>query len=78
METLKRVIAILGIIAGILISLLWFWSVSFVVINTTNLGFFEEIRREPESLLVLLLGLALIAFSIWYLFWLEKQKKEEE
>jgi len=78
METLvKYALAIFGIIVGVL------WS-SFVVFVTNwtstehNTTFFEKLIREPEVLLLLLPGLALIVFPVWYLFWLEKQKKEEE
>ena len=78
METLvKYALAILGIIVGVL------WS-SFVVftINWTSIGnyetFFEALISDPFGLLLLLPGLALIVFPLWYLFRLEMQKKEEE
>ena len=77
METLKRVIAILAIIVGILFSLLWFGFYNWVATERST-TFFEELIREPEYLLFFLPGLALIAFPIWYLRRPKKQEKEEE
>jgi len=77
METLKRVIAILAIIVGILFSLIWLGVYNWVATERST-TIFRELMREPEYLLFFLPGLALIAFPIWYLLRPKKQEKDEE
>ena len=77
METVERVIAILGIIVGVLWSLWVLFAINWAS-GQNDTTFFEELIRDPDSLLLLLPGLALIAFPVWYLLRLKKQKKEVE
>ena len=73
----KYALAILGIIVGVLWSSFLLFVINWMSAEH-NTTFFEELIRDPEVLLFLLPGLALIVFPLWYLFRLEMQKKEEE
>jgi len=73
----KYALAILGIIVGVLWSSLWLFVTNWTSAEH-NTTFFEKLISDPYGLLLLLPGLALIVFPLWYLFRLEMQKKEEE